>query len=167
MTSARYLHRQTGTLTRISLGAAVAVTAALGIGFGLSAPSAARTAALLVCSSVGALLLVCLVLFSSLTVEVTREHVVVRFGPGPIRRTIALADLVDARPVRNRWWYGWGIRLTPHGWMFNVSGLDAVEVVFRDGHRFRIGTDEPKRLAAAIRAGIEVERVPRGARPRP
>jgi hypothetical protein len=35
--------------------------------------------------------------------------------------------------------------------MFNVSGLDAVEIEQTDGKGFRIGTDEPKRLEAAIR----------------
>jgi len=54
--------------------------------------------------------------------------------------------------VRNKWWYGLGIRLTPHGWLYNVSGLDAIEIVRRSGKTFRVGTDEPKALAAALRA---------------
>jgi hypothetical protein len=36
--------------------------------------------------------------------------------------------------------------------LFNVSGLDAVEVELVDGKRIRIGTDEPQALVAAIRA---------------
>ena len=74
-----------------------------------------------------------------------------RFGLGIIRRTIALADVTGCTVVRNPWWYGWGIRLIPHGWMWNVAGLDAVELQFRTGRRFRIGTDDPEGLAAAIR----------------
>jgi hypothetical protein len=34
--------------------------------------------------------------------------------------------------------------------LWNVSGFDAVELVLDDGRRFRIGTDEPLALAAAI-----------------
>lgn len=34
--------------------------------------------------------------------------------------------------------------------MYNVSGLDAVELVLRDGRRFRIGTNEPERLFEAL-----------------
>jgi plasmid stabilization system protein ParE len=46
--------------------------------------------------------------------------------------------------------YGWGIRLTPSGWMFNVSGLDAVELTLRSGKRFRIGTDDPRDVIQAL-----------------
>jgi hypothetical protein len=35
-------------------------------------------------------------------------------------------------------------------WVWNVSGLDAVELTLRSGRRFRIGTDEPEELAKAI-----------------
>ena len=53
--------------------------------------------------------------------------------------------------MRNEWYYGWGVRLTPYGWMFNVSGLDAVELTFESGKRFRIGTDRPGEVIDAMR----------------
>jgi hypothetical protein len=43
-----------------------------------------------------------------------------------------------------------GIRLSPGGVLWNVSGLDAVELSLDGGRRFRVGTDEPRALAAAI-----------------
>jgi hypothetical protein len=98
-----------------------------------------------------AFFLLLMVLFSSLTVEVSAEELRIRFGPGPIRKSFPLAEVVEARKVRNRWWYGWGIRLIPHGWLFNVSGLDAVELRMSEQRRFRIGTDEPGELLRAIR----------------
>jgi hypothetical protein len=52
--------------------------------------------------------------------------------------------------VRNRWYYGWGIRITPRGWLYNVSGLDAVELALKNGKCVRIGSDEPHALARAI-----------------
>ena len=30
--------------------------------------------------------------------------------------------------VRNKWWHGWGVRWVPGGSMYNVWGLDAVEL---------------------------------------
>lgn len=96
-------------------------------------------------------------LFYSLTVEVDSEAVRCRFGVGLIGRTIPLAQITGAAPVRNRWYLGWGIRLIPGGWMFNVSGFDAVEVRLKSGRCFRMGTDEPEALAAAIR-----QRLPAG-----
>ncbi|KAA5546321.1 hypothetical protein FYK55_03590 [Roseiconus nitratireducens] len=96
------------------------------------------------------ILLCCIFLFYALQVEVTTESVTVSFGPGVIRRRFRVDEIVDARVVRNRWYYGWGIRLIPHGWMFNVSGLDAVELDLPNQRKFRIGTDEPQELCAAI-----------------
>ena len=92
-----------------------------------------------------------LVLFSTLTVVVRDQAIDVFFGPGLIRRRIPLRRIREVRAVRTPWYYGWGIRLTPSGWLWNVSGLGGVEIQFDDGHRFRIGSDEPERLAEVLR----------------
>lgn len=101
---------------------------------------------------VAAFVVVVLSLFSTLNVTVTEDWVQCRFGIGLIRRNIHLVDVQRVEAVRNKWYYGWGIRLTPHGWLWNVSGLDAIELTFTDGRKFRIGTDDPERLLEAIRA---------------
>ena len=99
------------------------------------------------------MLLVALVflLFISLTVTVDRESVRLSFGIGLIRKSFRLSDIQSVAPVRNHWLYGWGIHLTPRGWLFNVSGFDAVELEMKNGRHYRIGTDEPVKLAEAIR----------------
>ncbi len=99
---------------------------------------------------VGGILVVCLVLFRSLTIEIDAEELRCFFGDGLIRRRFRLVEIASATAVRNRWWYGWGIRLTPHGWMFNVSGLDAVQLELASGKSFRIGTDRPAEVVEAI-----------------
>lgn len=96
--------------------------------------------------------------FGSLEVRVDEEAVKLRFGVGLIRRTIALDRIESAARVRNRWWYGWGIRLTPHGWLWNVAGLDAVELRLTDGKLFRIGTGDPEGLQGALEARLGRER---------
>ena len=90
--------------------------------------------------------------FWQLTVTVTREAVRIEFGWGLIHRTVPTDSIKSAKPVRNRWYYGWGIRLYPGGWLYNVAGLDAVEVVLSAGRKVRIGTDEPAALTRAIEA---------------
>ncbi len=57
--------------------------------------------------------------------------------------------------MKNPWYYGWGIRLTPHGWLYNVSGSYAVEIKTKTGKKYRIGTDVPNELEKAIRQSIE------------
>lgn len=104
---------------------------------------------------VGALVVLLIVVFHALTIRVDGEAISWWFGPGVFRRSIPLAVIADAAAVRNRWWYGWGIRYTSHGWLYNVDGLDAVEIVRRDGKTFRLGTDEPAALASAVLARLE------------
>jgi hypothetical protein len=97
---------------------------------------------------------VALVLFSSLTVVIREEEMEARFGPGPIRKRFKLNEIESCQVVKNHWYYGWGIRLTPHGVLFNVSGFHAVEIKLRTGKKFRIGTDVPQELEGAIRQAI-------------
>ncbi|PJZ70721.1 hypothetical protein CH373_07280 [Leptospira perolatii] len=104
--------------------------------------------------SVSALIFACLVLFWDLRVSVDQKQVLVRFGLGLIFRRIQMPDIINAKAVRNSWWYGWGVRYTPHGWMFNIYGLDAVEVSLRNGSKFRIGTDQPDLLTNAIQKNL-------------
>lgn len=88
--------------------------------------------------------------FSSLTVEADESEVRWFFGPGVWRKRMARAEIASVEQVRNKWWWGFGIRLTPHGWLYNVAGLDAVQITGKDGKTLRIGTDEPQKLAAAL-----------------
>jgi hypothetical protein len=97
-----------------------------------------------------AILAVVLLLFGTLRVEVDRQSVRAIFGAGLVRKTVPLADVAAFQPVRNPWFVGWGIRLIRGGTLWNVSGLDAVELALRDGRFFRIGTDEPETLARAL-----------------
>lgn len=90
------------------------------------------------------------ILFSSLTVVVEADALRFYFGPGFWERRIPLDDVTGVEVVRNNALYGWGIRYTPHGWLYNVSGLDAVEVQVEGEGTLRIGTDEPDELKRAL-----------------
>lgn len=139
-----YRHTQTGKL----LLALVAVPIAVIIWVTIFIE--ATTAALPVLG----LMVVALLLFGTLTVEVDRESVLIRFGPGVIRQRFPLSEVRAVRLVRNKWYYGWGIRIIPGGWLYCVSGLDAVELEMASGPRHRIGTDRPQELLAAIREAL-------------
>ena len=105
---------------------------------------------------VSIILLVCLVLFYKLRITIEDETLCASFGPGIIRKRVRLAEIVGCEPIRIRWWYGWGIHLTPFGWLYNVSCLDAVAITLRAGRKFALGTDDPHGLTAAIRDAIRV-----------
>ncbi|MBC8527479.1 MAG: hypothetical protein H8D22_11625 [Candidatus Cloacimonetes bacterium] len=95
-----------------------------------------------------AVLVVVLVLwmFTKLTVEIDSEFLRIKFGPGIIRKKFPLKDIVSCKAVKNPWYYGWGIRITPNGILYNVSGFHAVELEMKGGRKYRIGTDEPEKL---------------------
>jgi len=95
-----------------------------------------------------------LVLFHSLSVRVSENDIVLTFGVGLIGKSFVVSDIQSAAIVRNRWYYGWGIKRIPGGWVYNVSGFDAVEIQLNDGRNYRIGTDEPEKLHAAIESVI-------------
>ena len=95
------------------------------------------------------------ILFSSLTVRVTEEELMFYFGPGFWTRRFALDDVVSVGVVRNPPLYGWGIRYTHHGWLYNVSGLRAAVMTIRGEEQLRIGTDEPEALKQAVERARE------------
>ena len=97
-----------------------------------------------------ALMILCLGLFATLTVEVDDQAIKIQFGIGAIRKSLSLKDVEAYRIVKNPWYYGWGIHLVPGGWLFNVSGVDAVELQMKSGRKYRIGTDDAQALFNAI-----------------
>ena len=89
-------------------------------------------------------------LFNGLTVSVSQKDIIIKFGYGLIKKRIKREDINHAKIVRNKVIYGWGIRLTPHGWLWNIQGLDAIELSLKNGKCFRIGTNQPKLLLDAL-----------------
>ena len=86
--------------------------------------------------------------FSSLTVTIHESFLNIKFGYGIFRKKFVLKDIASTKIVKNKWYFGWGIRFWfwPRMTIFNVSGFDAVELKMKDGKIFRIGTDEPEDL---------------------
>ena len=98
------------------------------------------------------LILFILVSFCSLQVIVDEKYLRIKFGYGIYQKKFLLSDIISAKTVKNKWYYGWGIR----GWLwskmiiYNVSGFDAVEIKMKNGNTYRIGTDEPSKLEQVL-----------------
>jgi hypothetical protein len=92
------------------------------------------------------------ILFCALTVDISGNELRWYFGPGFWSYRLALDDIQSVAVVRNHWWNGWGIRAAPGFTLYNVSGLDAVELKLKSGEIRRIGTNDPQGLAAALNA---------------
>jgi hypothetical protein len=145
-----YEHTQTGWLIRIGFLALVVGLLALAAWPDVGQ---ARTPPGVLVASVGVAALVCWI-WGSLTVRIQDGELRIRFGLGWPRRTVSLSDIAAVEITRTSFINGWGVRWTRRGWLYNVSGLDAVLVKLASGRSLLIGTDEPRRLKAALqRAG--------------
>jgi hypothetical protein len=141
----RYKHTQIGYLI---IGGLFGIAIFLAI-TGIVAP--AGRDGLLISAIIEVILLICAIVFSKLTIKIDGESLEASFATGLIRKKVPLAEIAECEPIRIRWWYGWGIHLTPYGWLYNVSGLDAVVITLRNDGKFALGTDDPQGLVAAIR----------------
>jgi hypothetical protein len=102
------------------------------------------------------LLLAVAAVFSSLTVEVSDNELRWHFGPGLWAYRVPLSEIQTVAAVRNHWWNGFGIRIGTGFRLYNVSGLDAVELRLKSSDVRRIGTDDPQGLAQALKSAAHV-----------
>ena len=143
---ASYSHTQPGTLLRISLVVpAVAMLAS-------SAFVSPKERTIFI--AVATTLVLALALFHSLCTSIDANYLRLRFGVGLISFKYRLTDITEAIPVKNKWYDGWGIRVLPNGFLFNVSGPDAVEIRLSSGSIRRTGTNEPSTLTQAVNDAI-------------
>ena len=73
-------------------------------------------------------------------------------GVGLLRRSVELAEVRKADIVRTRVWWGWGVHLTPAGWLYNVGGRWAVRLELATERPVMIGSADPAGLHDAIEA---------------
>jgi hypothetical protein len=92
----------------------------------------------------------CGFLFSSLTIQVTDRALRWQFGLGFIRKEVPLAEIERVEVTETTFLQGWGIHYTARGWLYNISGFQAIAVRLKSGKTFLLGTDEPDRLRAAL-----------------
>ncbi len=94
--------------------------------------------------------IICLLAFYRLTITVSDSRVGFSMGTGLIKKYYPLEEIESCRPVSNPPFYGIGIHWTPDGWLYNVSGRNAIELTFKNRKKIRIGTDRPEEIAALI-----------------
>jgi hypothetical protein len=145
-----YEHTQAGWPTRVALLAVAMIFVGSTM---LAGPVEVGTADVVMLAGATAALVVGW-LWSSLTVRIADGALRLQFGLGVPRRTIRLSDIDSLEVTRTRFWDGWGLRRTRRGWLYNVSGYDALLVRCKDGRALLVGTDEPRKLKAALERAL-------------
>lgn len=146
-----YKHTQIGYLMLVAT-LAVLVFFVRAYSMASAEPPSADSGTNLLVTSIMVFILFVLASFVSLQVRIDGKYLRIKFGYGIFQKKFSLHDIMSAKTVKNRWYYGWGIRgwLWPKMWIYNVSGFDAVEIKLKNGKTYRIGTDEPKKLEQSI-----------------
>ena len=149
-----YENTQPGTFIRVMTGSWVVLFGVLVVV--MLALGQKEAAIILGVVTVGLALIlgIVLALCHSLTVRVSRSEIALSFGVGLIRKQFLIGDISRARIVQNRWYNGFGIRKIRGGWLYNVSGFDAIEIQLKNERKYRIGTNQPKQLLAAVESAL-------------
>ena len=109
-------------------------------------------------ATVGFVAAVFILLFFSITIEVADGKLRFSFGVGAISKEVALSDITSAEIKNTPWYFGWGFRGLPRGWLYRVSGTKGVHVVLKNGKEFRLGSNDPEAVLRAIRPSDQEER---------
>jgi hypothetical protein len=99
-----------------------------------------------------AIVLPLLLLRAKLVVTVDPEAVHIWFSPFA-RRDVALGEIVSVQPRKSNPlldFGGVGVRWTPRGWAYLVSGDMGVQLELAGGKRVFVGSQRPDELAAVI-----------------
>lgn len=109
------------------------------------------------CGVVMPLGIVVLFWINRLETEVRADGLYIRFFPFHLRfKRFAGEDLVECyarryRPIME--YGGWGLRYGwKGGWAYNVSGNEGVQLVFNNGKKLLVGSQEAEGLETAIRS---------------
>jgi hypothetical protein len=94
-------------------------------------------------------------MFYNFTVEVDDDHLKCWFGIGLVRKSIPLSLVQSTETVVDPWYYVWGIKSIPGGWLYAIAPGPMVEIKLKDGKIFHIGSDQAEKLKEAIDAAIQ------------
>jgi hypothetical protein len=95
--------------------------------------------------------LICLLIFYKLTIYIDENYVGFSLGIGLIKKKYPVSEIKSCSAVKNSPFTGIGIRKILNGWLYNVSGLNAIELTFRNNDSvIRIGTDKPDEISQII-----------------
>lgn len=94
-------------------------------------------------------------LFYSFTVQVTESKIKFWFGIGLFRKTYAISEIKSTREVKNPWYYFWGVKSIPGGWLYAIAPGDALEIILKNGLIIHVGTNQPNTLRKVVNAAIK------------
>jgi hypothetical protein len=97
------------------------------------------------------LMLACILFTYKIVIEIDEHQISFKFGIGLFKRTYQMIDLTSCSSIRCSLLNGFGIRRIANGWLYNMSGLDAIELRFNDKKSIiQIGTKNSEEIAIIV-----------------
>jgi len=101
---------------------------------------------------VSVILALIFILSYDLTINIDKTNFSFDFGPWVIQKTYPIKQIKSCKPVVNKRRYGYGVRRVQNSWLYNVSGLKAVELeFFNNEKRIRVWTNNPEEICRRIK----------------
>jgi hypothetical protein len=150
-----YKYTQVGIVTILMILLVGAVIAFL-FNAGLKSTEGQDAAVLKVTVVVTGVFILALALFYSFTIQIADGKLNFWFGFGVIRKSFPIEGIRSCEIVRTPWYYGWGIKSIPGGWLYSIApGGRALELIFKDDRKIHLGTDRPGEIKQRIDMTIE------------
>ncbi|MET1055518.1 MAG: hypothetical protein ABWY16_09435 [Pedobacter sp.] len=73
-----------------------------------------------------------IITFYKLTVKADKECIHLIYGLGLVHIRIRPQAVTEVKIVNTPWYYGYGIRFTPKGMLYNIQGSSAVQMTYLD-----------------------------------
>lgn len=97
-------------------------------------------------------IIVIMLLFYKLKVKIDSEGIHLIYGVGLICINLKPEEVIKVEPTRMPFYYGYGIRFTPRGMLYNIQGTHVVKLTYVKQKQMIvfIGTAHAQELANAI-----------------
>lgn len=97
--------------------------------------------------------LLAMLFFYQLRIQVYSNRIKLTYGIG-LNINIKFDKLLQVDPIKTPWYYGFGIRVTPQGMLYNIQGRTALVVYYESKGKQKkvmIGTDKPEELFKTLK----------------
>ena len=100
--------------------------------------------------------IIIILLFYKLTIIIDNDKIEAIFGIGLLKKSIKLNDIQSIENYKIPWYVGIGIRLTPKGWLWNVSTGNAILIHNKTrSNTFLVGSKEVDKVINTINTQLK------------
>ena len=154
--SEEYQHTQVGIVTILVILLSAAFTAFALVSALQSAEGQTATLLSITGFVVTGVFILVLVAFNSFTIQIAHGTVTFWFGWGVARQSLPIEAIRSVEVVRNPWYYFWGIKSIPGGWLYSIApGGQSIELVLKDHRKIRLGTNRAEEIKLRLRQAME------------